>query len=180
MCFGVMVRREEVVDAAHGRDFLLWSGREDDALDLEAFAFAARQDHFGLSVLVEELAPEAVAGCAALSVAKGDEPALSCEDLGAEFPTVLAGHGAFEAFHDRAHWRVVGGEVFGAILDGDVGPDASVFVVRSLVGFLESSPPADVVHEDCAKVRVPALDGAQEFLQRVAAVGCRRRFCRRR
>jgi hypothetical protein len=95
---------------------------------------------------------------------------LSGEDLCVEFPAVLAGHGAFEAFHDRAHGRVVCGELFGAILNGDVGSDASVFVVSYFVGFLESPPPAHVVDEDRAKLRVPALDDPQEVLECVAAL----------
>ena len=105
-----------------------------------------------------------------MAVAERDEAALAREHFCAEFPAVLAGHGALEAFHDRAHWRVVRGELFGAILDGDVGSDAPEFVVRAFVGFLESSPPADVVHEDRAKVRLAAFDRPEEVLQCIPAL----------
>jgi hypothetical protein len=115
---------------------------------------SAVKHHFGI-IAIHDLKATLMAKGVDLNMdcrlAKRDEAALSREDFGAEFPAVLAGHSALEAFHDRAHWRVVRREVFGAILDRDAGPDAPVFVVRSLVGFLESTPPADVVHEDRTK-----------------------------
>ena len=39
---------------------------------------------------------------------------LAREHFCAGFPTVLAGHVALEAFHNRAHWRVVPWKVIGA------------------------------------------------------------------
>jgi hypothetical protein len=60
--------------------------------------------------------------------------------------------------------------LFGAILDRDIGPDTPEFVIRPFVGFLETTPPADVVDEDGAKVRLPALYSAKEVLKCVPAL----------
>ena len=60
--------------------------------------------------------------------------------------------------------------MLGAVLDGDVAVNALEFVVRSFVGILEAAPAADIVDEDGGKVGGTTVHGAQEFLQRVAAV----------
>lgn len=105
-----------------------------------------------------------------MSVAEGDESALSGEDLGAEFSAVFASHGTFEALDDGAHRAGVVREVFGAVLDGDLEPLTLEFVVRCFVCVLEAAPAADVVDKDGRKVGGAAVDDTQEFLQRVAAV----------
>lgn len=103
-------------------------------------------------------------------IAERDESTLSSEDLGAQFSAVFAGHRAFEALYHGAHRTGVIWEVFGAVLDGDFASLALEFVVGRFVGVLEAAPAAYVVDEDRGEVGGAAVDDAQEFLQRVAAV----------
>ena len=56
----------------------------------------------------------------------------------------------------------------GAVLYGDVGFNTPEFVVRSLVRFLEASPPAHVIYKNRAEVRLSTFDYAEEVLQRVS------------
>jgi hypothetical protein len=121
-------------------------------------------------MLIQEQSPQTEAWRPALPKSERDEPALSGEHLGAELAAVFAGHRAFEAFHHRAHWRVVGGKMFSAILDGDVRPDAPEFVIRSLVGLLEASPAADVVNQNRTEFCLTAFYRSKKVLERVTTL----------
>src|ERR1044071_576929 len=57
--------------------------------------------------------------------------------------------------------------MLGAVLDGDVGADAAELVVGALIGLLKPSPPAHVVDQDRREFRGPALDHAEQLLQRI-------------
>ena len=161
---------EEAVDASHRGDFDIGARREDDAVHLKALALAACEERFGLAVLVEKLSPQAVSWRASLPKPKGDEATLAREHFGAKLAAVFSRHGALKAFHDRAHWRIVCREVFGAVLDRNVRADTAEFVVRAFVGFLESPPTAHVVHENGAEICLATLDSAEKILQRIAAL----------
>jgi hypothetical protein len=75
--FRLMLNDEEVVDAVHCSEFVVWPWGEDDALGLEALAFSPGEGGLGLPVLVQEESPQAVTGGAALSAAERDETALA-------------------------------------------------------------------------------------------------------
>ena len=124
----------------------------------------------GDPALIDEQAPQAVAGRPALAVAEFDQAALAGENLGRELPAVFAGHRALDALDDGRDRAAVVLELLGAVLDGDAGALADVLVVGALVGILESAPAADVVDEDGREIGFPALHVLDQPLQGVAAI----------
>ena len=61
---------------------------------------ATRQLGLERAVLVDEHAPQAVAGRSALAIPQFDEAALASEYFGRELAAVLPGHCALHAFDD--------------------------------------------------------------------------------
>jgi hypothetical protein len=105
--------------------------------------------------LIDQDAAQAIAGGAALTIAKFDQAALAGEHLGRQFPAVFASHRPLDAFDDGRDRRAIVLELLGAVGDLDAGAAADVLVVGALVGILEAAPAADVVDQDDLKIGRP-------------------------
>jgi hypothetical protein len=89
-----------------------------------------------------------------------DEAAGALKDLGRQFAAVFARHRAFDALDDVRGGRTVVLELLGAVVDGDPGALADVFIVAAFVGVLKTTPAADVVGEDALEVGLPVSTSA--------------------
>ena len=132
--------------------------------------FAAGQFALDGALLIDQYASQSVSCRPTLAVAQFDQSALPGEDLGGEFPAVLAGHRSLDALHDGGDGRAVVFELLGAVGDLDAGAPADVFVVGAFVGILESAPAADVVGEDYLKIGAATLDVFDQLLQGLSPI----------
>ena len=73
---------EGSIDAPHDLDFMGWPRDKNDPVRLDTLMFTPRQQPLGCLALIDELAPEPVAGRTGLSVTKFDQAALAIEHLG--------------------------------------------------------------------------------------------------
>src|SRR6266853_2678917 len=110
--FRFVLGDEESVSSADGRDFVVRSRRQDDALQLKALPLAGREGRLGITMLIQQESPEAIPGRAALPEAQCYQSALAGKYLGAQVAAELARHSTLQALHDRAHRRIVGGKLF--------------------------------------------------------------------
>ena len=125
---------------------------------------------------VHQHAPQPKPGGAALFEAELDQAAGALEDLGGKFSAVFAGHGAFDAFDDGGHRAAVVFKLLRAVVDGDAGLAAYVFIIGALVGILEPPPAADIVHQDAGELHRAALDILDHLGERVAALDVQAAF----
>src|ERR1043165_6007684 len=84
---------EHVIYPANRFDFLLRTGHQDHAIGLKALPSANREFALGMALVVNELATKTNPRRPTLTKAERDQSALSSEDLGRQFATVLARHG---------------------------------------------------------------------------------------
>ena len=129
-----------------------------DSVSLQAFVFAPGQLCLVVAMLVNKYAAQAVPCRAALPVSQFDQPALPSENFGGKLPAVLAGHGALDPFDDGRDGGAIVLELLGYIADEDVFPFADVLVVRRFISILETTPAADVVHQDEVEVGLAGLN----------------------
>src|SRR5579872_2599523 len=85
-------------------------------------------------------------------------------DFSAEFAAVLCRHRTFQYFHETRRKCDIVGEGFGTIVYGHTGLLAEEFVVGSFIGVLIPAPPAHVIHQNRAILRLPRHD----FLEKLA------------
>ena len=122
---------------------------------------AAFQLGLGLPRLIEQHTTQSESRHATLAKTQLDQTTLSGENLGRQFPAVLAGHRPLDALDDRRNRRAVVLELLGAVNDLDAGLLAAVLVVGALVGILEPAPPAHVVNKDELEIGVLRPDVCQ-------------------
>ena len=117
--------------------------------------FADFQRALGVAGLIDEHAAEAKTGCAALLETELDQPTSALKNLGRKLPAVFAGHRAFDALDDVRGRTAVVLELLGAVVDGDAGTLADVFIVAAFVGVLKTTPAAvkSRMQERCLPVR---------------------------
>lgn len=162
--------QEEPVDAEHHGDLFSRTGNQHHTVGLDAFFLTARQQPFDVVLLVDQLAPQAKAGRAALAVAVLNDVAGTGEDLDRQLPAVLRRHTALDANEHRRRQRAVVVERLGAIDHADAAALARMLVDRRLVRVGETPPSAHVVHQHGAETRVGLFDVAQQRLQTAPAL----------
>ena len=116
------------IDSTDRLDFGVGPWHQDDTISLDALVLAASELAFDRRTLVDQASPQPVAGRATLAEPEFDEAALASEHLGRQFPAVFAGHRALDALDDGRDRTSVIFELLGAVLDGNSGPLADVFV----------------------------------------------------
>lgn len=131
---------------------------------------APRQLALGGAGVIDQLPAQAEAGRPALPVAVLNQAALAGEHLDRKLAAVFAGHLALEHLLDVGAEAAVVLEGLGTILHVDSGPPADEFVVRRLVGILETTPAADVVNENDREIGLSALHVIEQPLEGVAAI----------
>jgi hypothetical protein len=67
-------------------------------------------------------------------------------------------------------------ELLSAIVDRHTRPLADVLIVSARVGILETTPPADVIHENAGKRRQTAFDVLDHLRQRIATLDIQAAF----
>ena len=132
---------------------------------LAAFEFA-----FDSARLVNQHPAQAKASRSTLPKTQFDQPALTGEDFGREFPAVLPSHRALDTFDEGGDGGAIVFELLGNVGDVDVLALADVLVIRRFVRVLEPPPATDVVDQDQVEVGVAGFDIGDQALQRGAAV----------
>ena len=157
------------VDITDERDFLGRAGREDHPVGLEALVLAAPEHPLDAPRFVDQHAPQPEAGWAALAISPARSAGTARQTPWPKLAAIFAGHRALDALDDGRDRAAVVFELLGAVLHGNAGAPADVFVVGALVGVLEPAPAADVIDQDGLEIGVPALDILDQLLERVAA-----------
>src|ERR1700681_3706877 len=89
-------------------DLFGWSGREHDAVGLQALSVTSPQLSFGVPGFIDQETTQSISSWSTLPKSILDEPALSGKNFDREFPTILASHNTFDAFEqDRAYGAIV-------------------------------------------------------------------------
>src|SRR5262249_37046554 len=102
LCFRPSLNHEHPVHFADGFDLMVWTGRENDSISLQALVFTEPELSFWIAMLIDKLAAESIARWSTLPETQRNEPALACKDFCGELATVLSSHCAFQALDDRS------------------------------------------------------------------------------
>src|SRR5262245_7358159 len=132
--------QEHSVNRPDELDLFRWAGNENNSVGMDAFPFAAIQDTFVIPVPAAQHSAEPNSSRPPLTIAEFNETALPNKDFRGQLAAVFRRHRAFYGLDDRGCDTAIVIERLRAVVDLNIRAPADVFVIRTLIGILESSP----------------------------------------
>src|SRR5260370_5855498 len=105
-----------------------------------------------------------------MSKSEFNQPTLANKNLSRQLATVFSSHRSLYNLNDSRYRTPIIFELFSAIVNVNFCSSTDVLVVGTFVCILKTPPTADVVDQNCTKIRLTFFYGLNQLFQIIAAV----------